>query len=175
MRIGTRRILALDDHDLAAYPLRQSLSVDAQKLASLRENGATEWLSKPERYLLVDDGKQFILCATNEQMLEEATPLVAAALGASARFEPPRAHDGAHLRPVMFVRIRVPRECAEQVREELLRRGARVVEEDVQGDRIVVRAEARLADLIGYTKFLREATNERAELWSWLVRYEAET
>jgi hypothetical protein len=181
MSIGTRRTLALDDHELASYPLRQSLWVDAQKLASLRESGAAEWLSKPERHLLVDDGKQFTLCAANEQTLDEATPPVAAALGASARFDAPRAHcairahDGVRLQPVMFVRIRAPHAHAARVREELLRRGTRVVEEDVQADRIVVRAEARLADLIGYTKFLREATNESAELWSWLVRYEADT
>jgi hypothetical protein len=162
MSIGTRRTLALDDHELASYPLRQSLSVDAQKLASLRESGATEWLSKPERHLLVDDGKQFTLCAANEQALDEATPLVAAALGASARFDAPHAHCALRAHDA-------------RVREELHRRGARVVEEDVQSDRIVVRAEARLADLIGYTKFLREATNESAELWSWLVRYETDT
>lgn len=178
--MGTKppRQPTLDDRALEPYPLRQPVSASPQKLASLRESAATEWISKPERYLLVDDGEQFTLCATDEQTLEEATPLVAAALGASARFGAPRAHcatrvhDGTRLQPVMFVRVQVPRMHAAHVREELTRRGAKVVEEDAQGERVVVRAEAPLAVLIGYRKFLRDTTNTRFELWSWLARYE---
>ncbi|SEA15673.1 hypothetical protein [Variovorax sp. YR216] len=168
----------LDDRALEPYPLRQSLSVNEQKLASLRDNAATEWISRPDHYLLVDDGEQLTLCAANEQALEEATPLVAAALGASARFGAPRAHcairghDGARLQPVMYVRVQVSRAHAAHVREELARRGARLVEEDPQGDRLVLRAEAPLSALIGYRKFLRDTTNARFELWSWLARYE---
>ncbi|MBB3175876.1 hypothetical protein [Variovorax sp. Sphag1AA] len=182
MGTNTPRKTHLDDRTLEPYPLRQSLSVNEQKLASLRDNAATEWISKPDHYLLVDDGEQLTLCAANEQALEEATPLVAAALGASARFGTPRAHcavrthDGARLQPVMFVRVQVSRAQAAHVREELARRGARLVEEDPQGDRLVLRAEAPLAALIGYRKFLGDTTNARFELWSWLARYEtAET
>ncbi|SCK51848.1 Translation elongation factors (GTPases) [Variovorax sp. HW608] len=170
---------SLDDRALEPYPLRQSLSVNAEKLAALRDNAATEWISKPDHYLLVDDGEQLTLCATDEQALEEATPLVAAALGASARFGTPRAHDavrlhdGARLQPVMLVRVQVMRAHAAHVREELARRGARLVEEDPQGDRLVLRAEAPLAALIGTRKFLCDTTNARFELWSWLARYES--
>ncbi|MBO9514585.1 MAG: hypothetical protein J7549_10745 [Variovorax sp.] len=169
----------LDDRALEPYPLRQAVSASAQKLASLRDSGATEWLSKPERWLLVDDGEQFTLCATDEQTLEEAAPLVAAAFGGSVRFGAPRAHgalrvdDGTRLQPVMFVRVQVPIAHAAHVREELARRGAKVVEEDAQGERVVVRAEAPLAVLIGYRQFLRDTTQARFELWSWLARYEA--
>ena len=45
--MSTRCILSLDDAQLAPYPLRQSLSVDAGKLSSLRASGAAEWLCKP--------------------------------------------------------------------------------------------------------------------------------
>ncbi len=178
MGTNTPRQPYLDGRALERYPLRQALSVSYQKLASLRENAATEWISKPDHYLLVDDGEQLNLCAANEQALEEATPLVAAALGASARFGTPRAHcavrghDGARLQPVMYVRVQVPRAHAAHVREELARRGARLVEADPQGDRFVLRAEAPLAALIGYRKFLQDTTNARFELWSWLARYE---
>lgn len=178
MGMNTPRKPTLDDRALEPYPLRQPVSASPQKLASLRDSAATEWISKPERYLLVDDGEQFTLCATDEQTLEEATPLVTAAFGSSARLGPPRAHcavrahDDARLQPVMFVRAQVPSAHAAHVREELARRGARVVEEDAQGDRVVVRAEAPLAALIGYRKFLRDTTDARFELWSWLARYE---
>jgi len=178
MGTNTPRKPHLDDRALEPYPLRQSLSVNEQKLASLRDSAATEWISKPDHYMLVDDGEQLTLCAANEQALEEATPLVAAALGASARFGAPRAHcavraqDGARLQPVMFVRVQVARTHAAHVREELARRGASLVEQDPQGDRLVLRAEAPLSALIGYRKFLRDTTDARFELWSWLARYE---
>jgi len=179
MGTNTPRRPTLDDRSLEPYPLRQSLTASEQKLASLRENAATEWISKPDRYLLVDDGEQLTLCATNEQALEEATPLVAAALGSSARFGVPRAHtvlraqDGERLHPVMFVRVQVHRAHAAHVREELAHRGARVVEEDPQGDRVVLRAEAPLAVLIGFRRFLQQTANADFELWSWLARYDA--
>lgn len=176
--MNTPRKPTLDDRSLEPYPLRQSLTANEQKLASLRENAATEWISKPDRYLLVDDGEQLTLCAANEQALEEATPLVAAALGSSARFGAPRAHtvlrahDSERLHPVMFVRVQVARANAAHVHEELTHRGARVVEQDPQGDRVVLRAEAPLSVLIGFRKFLQETTDARFELWSWLARYD---
>jgi hypothetical protein len=39
---------------------------------------------------------------------------------------------------------------------------------------VVLRAEACLADLLGFQAFLRESTNGSAGLWVWLLRYSAD-
>ncbi len=73
----------------------------------------------------------------------------------------------------MFVRIRAQRAFAGVIIEELDRRFATVVEEYVERGFVVVRAEARLSDLLGCSKSLRRLTNASTMLWTWLLRYEA--
>lgn len=176
----TRRSPAAESQELARYPLRQSLTASPEKLASLRGSGLFDWLSKPERYLLKDDGERITVCAANESALEEATAVFAQAHGPWVAFGPPQVHSlpaaqtGVRLRPVMSVRVQIRREHAERILQELVRRRATIVEEDPQCDGVVLRAEARLADLLGFPAFVHHTTNGGAGLWVWLLRYSAD-
>ncbi|MGO4391096.1 hypothetical protein AB4Z46_07050 [Variovorax sp. M-6] len=168
---------ARDDDELARYPLRQSLTAAPETLAALRRSGLLEWLTKPECCLLVDDEDRITICAAHEDALEQAVAFIMQAHGASVKLDAPQVHGvpdhqgGGPLQPLMFVRAQVPRAHAAQALEELVRRHANVLENDLQTDCVVLRAEVRLADLLGYPVFLRELTGGTAALWIWLLRY----
>lgn len=171
---------ALDEDELARYPLRQSLAAAPETLAALRRSGLLEWLSKPECCLLVDDEDRITICAAHEDALEQAVAFIVQAHGASVKLDAPQVYGvpdrqgGRPLQPLMFVRAQVPRVQAVRALEELVRRHAIILENDLQTDCVVLRAEVRLADLLGYPAFLRELTSGTAALWIWLLRYAPE-
>ena len=160
--MNPRRGLLADSPELIRYPLRQSVTATPEKIASIRDSGLLDWLSKPESQLLLDHGNRITICAAHETALEEATAVLAQAHGPSVTFSALQIHSipapepGMRLKPVMSVRIQTRRQHAARTLEELVQRRATIIEEDRQGDRVVLRAEVRLADLLGLPACLRE-------------------
>ncbi|MDM0011954.1 hypothetical protein QTH87_05815 [Variovorax sp. J22P168] len=168
--------MATSRPELDRYPLRQALTGPPDRLAALRHSGLLDWLGKPGRCLFVETQSGITVCAADEDVLQEVTACVRQAQGASIAFDAPRVHTMRDplrglLQPSMFVRLRAPHPEAERALAELLRRGARILEREWQPDALVLRAEALLADLLGYPAFVRTLAQGRATLWIWLRRY----
>lgn len=162
---------------LALYPLRQPLLPGAEGLAMFAERGTVEWVSRPERYLIVCEGRGGRIYAANECALTEAQAIVRDVHGALVVMRPPEIHsyqaeDGTTLEPLMFLRLKAPSEYAVRVLEDLERRGAKIEERDLQRHDLVVRAQVWLRDLMGYPETVQALANGSAVMWNWLLRYE---
>ena len=164
--------------NLERYPLKQLLTPTDAGAALFAVTGLIDELSKPESYLVIGEKPGGWIYAANEAALEQAREIVAAALGTAAANAEPQVHTfldpahGAVVEPVMFLRVKAPRGYAALIAEDLARRGVSVLEHDMQRFDVVVRAEGRLADLIGYERASQVLTHGTAVVWNWLLRYQ---
>ncbi|MGO4394028.1 hypothetical protein AB4Z46_21955 [Variovorax sp. M-6] len=161
---------------LALYPLRQSLLPGAEALAIFAQRGTVDWLSRPDRYLIVCEGRGGRIYAANECALTEAQEVIRDVHGALVVLRRPEVHslrdsDGAWVEPLMFLRLKAPSAYTGLIVEDLERRGVKIEERDLQRHDVVVRAEGWLQDLMGYPQALRKLTNGSATSWIWLLRY----
>ncbi|WP_350308480.1 hypothetical protein [Acidovorax cavernicola] len=162
---------------LIKYPLRQSLLPGAEGLAVFAQRGPVDWLSRPDQYLFICEGRGGQIYASNEASLEEAQQLIRDAHGDQIVSREPEIHTfvdpelDAVVEPIMFLRLKSPRAYATVLRDELDRRRADVKEEDLQRHDVVIRAEVRLADLMGYAKEALAMSNGSVVIWNWLLRY----
>src|SRR5437868_14271793 len=83
---------ALDDDELARYPLRQQLAAAPETLAALRRSGLLEWLTKPDCCLLVADDNRIMICAEHEDALEQADAFIVQAPGPPVKLDAPQVH-----------------------------------------------------------------------------------
>lgn len=163
---------------LAHYPLRQSLLPGAKGLRIFEERGVVEWLSRPDRYLVVCEGRGGRIYAADERFLEEAQHVIGNVHDAKVVFRKPEIHTyidpelDAWVEPVMFLRIKVPHAHAREVLAELSFRGVRILEQDMQSYDLVIRAEGRLVNLIGLARIVNSFGHGSAAFWTWLDRYE---
>lgn len=74
--------------------------------------------------------------------------------------------------PVMNLRVSAPPATKAAILDDLARRAALVQETDDQQAAVVIRAQARLRDLLGYRQSLATMTGNRADLWMWLSHYD---
>lgn len=117
--------------------------------------------------------------AACERSLAEARAALADALPAAApvAFDAPRAHrytdahSGRTLEPLMFVRIDAPKAQWGRLADDLRSRGARLHEVEMQAHRVVLRAQAPLARLLGLADRVHAATGGAAAVRMSLVRY----
>ena len=158
------------------YPLRQCV-MSAE--ACFSRVGIVDSMCRRDRYFLKSDGASARLFAANESALEEARVAASEMYGPLILFGIPEIHSYLDerseqtLHPVMFLRIRAQRSFAGAISEELDRRSATVVEEYVEREFVVVRAEACLSDLLGCSQTLKRLTHASTAIWMWLLRYEA--
>lgn len=166
------------DDRLVDYPLRQSLLPSADGLQIFAKRGVVDWLSRPERYLVVCEGRGGRIYAADECFLEEAQQVIRDAHGAQVVLREPEVHSyvdpalDACVEPVMFLRIKSPHAYAREILTELRRRHARILEQDTQRYDVVIRAEGRLVNLLGVTRVIGSVTRGSAAIWTWLERYE---
>lgn len=169
------------DDRLAHYPLRQSLLPGARGLRIFETRGVVDWLSRPDRYLVVCEGRGGRIFAADERFLEEAQHVIATAHGARVVFRKPEVHTyidaelDALVEPVMFLRIKAPHAYARDILAELGLREVRILEQDMQAYDLVIRAEGRLVSLIGLASMLDSFGHGSAAFWTWLDRYERAT
>ncbi|RYH63589.1 MAG: hypothetical protein EON54_07815 [Alcaligenaceae bacterium] len=158
------------------YPLRQCV-MSAE--ACFSRVGVVDSMCRRDRYFLKSDGVSARLFAANESALEEARVAASETYGPLILFGIPEIHSYLDeeseqtVHPVMFLRIRAQRAFAGAIIEELDRRFATVIEEYVEREFVVVRAEARLSDLLGCSQTLKRLTHASTAIWTWLLRYEA--
>lgn len=161
------------------YPLRQALLPGAAGLPVFATRGPVDWLSRPERYLVVCEGRGGRIYAAGETALDEAQQVLRDAYGTQLVLRPPTVHTfpdpagGGTFEPVMFLRLKGPRIHGAGLLGELARRRVRLIEHDVRRDELVVRAELRLADALGLGEAAARLTQGTATLWLWLSRYDA--
>jgi hypothetical protein len=166
------------DDRFVDYPLRQSLLPGAKGLQIFATRGVVEWLSRPDRYLVVCEGRGGRIYAADECFLEEAQQVIRDAHGAQVVLRKPEVHSyvdpalDAWVEPVMFLRIKSPHAYAPEILAELRCREARILEEDLQRCDLVIRAEGRLVNLLGLTRVIGSVARGSAAIWTWLDRYE---
>lgn len=166
------------DDQFAQYPLRQSLLPGAEGLRIFEARGVVDWLSRPDRYLVVCEGRGGRILAADERFLEEAQRVIASVHRGGVVFRKPEIHTyidsglDALVEPVMFLRIKVPHAYARETLAELDLRGVRILEQDMQAYDLVIRAEGRLVNLIGLPRKVDSLGHGSAAFWTWLARYE---
>lgn len=133
----------------------------------------------PPRFAIVRRGHEGEIWALNERALGEGRHVMKLAHRGEINFKAPRVHTYLHpqrriaMEPTMFVKVNARREHLEAVQQELRRRGARMREVELQGRRAIVRAEARLAALLGFEEAIDSLSARSAQAHTWLVRYDA--
>ncbi len=115
------------------------------------------------------------MLAETELALERPIALLRDVYGNEVRVGPPkvRYHQGTHLEePHMGLRIRCEPRHFEWLRDDLLRRNARLIDAEQNQLYSVLRATAPLTELVGYPAHVRDATEGKAQLVMWLSHYE---
>lgn len=146
-------------------PFQLGFARKAMKLLSERESLACE-----------ATGAGLVVRSETEAALERALGLLREVYGAEAlRIGPPtvrcRQTDRGMEEPHMGVQIRCLPAQLERVRDDLVRRGAEIVEAHRQGPIAVVRATAPLARLIGYAQALDALSGGDAHPVMWFSHY----
>ena len=154
------------------YPLETL----ARKRASVRQID----FAREARRVLADTDKVVFqpldlglaILAANEDALEEPRRILHDMYGDFVVVRDPRVRymPGPH-EPIMHVRITAKRDNAPAILRELRNRGARLLEECTRNRVYIVRAEARLATLLGLPARLDEITEGLAMHSIRLIRY----
>jgi hypothetical protein len=153
---------------LDLLPLRQCLRPATAGGLAFANRDLLESLSRPDKFQIVSLG------------VAEARLILQQAYGDHLLFESPFVHtyvDPVHetlMVPVMFLRIDAPRVHAPALIQRLKERGAVPQKTDIQRKRVVLRAEVRLAELLGFAREVLELTDGSAQVLGWLLRYEAD-
>jgi hypothetical protein len=149
-----------------------------RRLRIFEARGVADWLSRPDRYLVVCEGRGGWIFAADECFLEEAQRVIASAHRGGVVFRKPEIHTyidsglDALVEPVMFLRIKVPHAYAREILAELGLRGVRILEQDMQAYDLVIRGEGRLVNLPGLARMINSVGHGSAAVWTWLARYE---
>lgn len=163
---------------LDGYPLRQSLLPGAEGLQLFALRGVVDWLSRPDRYLVICEGRGGRIYAADECFLHEAQQVIREAHNDLVIMRSPEVHTytdsvlHALVEPVMFLRIKTSYAYAPAILAELERRELRILEKDVQRYDLVIRAEGRLVHTLGLTLEINSLARGSATIWTWLDRYE---
>jgi hypothetical protein len=153
-----------------------SYSRDRFNLAFARK--AMEVLRPGKELVLEPSMRGLKLLAETEMALERPIALLRDVYGNDVRVGPPtvRYHQGSQVEePYMGFRIRCQPQHFERLRGDLVRRGAALSDAELNKLCGVLRASARLADLVGYPAHVRASTEGTAQLVMWLSHYEPVT
>lgn len=135
---------------------------------------AKELLPEEEEFILNASHKGLHVLAKNEESLARPVTVLRDAYGTSLEVEPPRVRlfEGVQVKePIMHVRVSLRTEFREPAKRALRRRGATPCEEYVRSTYCVLRCEAPLADLLGFSAELTRLTAGTARHWIALSHY----
>lgn len=113
---------------LDGYPLRQSLLPGAEGLQIFALRGVVDWLSRPDRYLVICEGRGGQIYAADESFLHEAQQVIRETHGDLVIMRSPEVHTytdnvlQASVEPVMFLRIKTSYAYAPAILAALERR-----------------------------------------------------
>lgn len=164
---------------LDLLPLRQRLRPATSAGLAFASRDLLESLSRPGKFQIVGLGEGGQIMAANELALAEARFLLQQTYGDLLVFESATVHTytdpvlQAVMVPVMFARIDAPKAHVHTLIQRLKDRGAEPQKNDIHRRRVILRAEAPLAGLLGFGKEVLDLTNGSAQLLTWLLRYQA--
>jgi len=170
----------LDDHPPVDKPTRLPLRQRWRAALPLPQPPEPGGLSCARRFIvLVEPGGGEIRAAC-ERTLAQGREALAAAMprGTALAFGAAEAHryrderSGVTLAPLMFVRVDTPHARWQRLEQDLRSRGARLQEVELQARRTVLRAQAALERLLGFSEAAAAATGGGAHVSMWLARYE---
>jgi hypothetical protein len=173
------RLPTRDPHDL--LPLRQVVRPSGEAAPAFARQSLLDGLSRPVRFRINRYGEGGQIRAVSEQALSEARAVLRQAYGDLVSFGAPTVHTYEDpqreilMEPLMFMRIDAPKSQRRQLLELLEERGAELQEVDQQRHRVVVRAEIRLARLLGLENEILELGDGSAHVLCWLLRYDRAT
>ena len=167
----------LAEDKLALLPLRQWVKPSGDAVLTFARRGLLDWLSRPDKFLITSCGTGGQILAAGEAALADAQAVLRQAYGALISFGEPTVHSyldpatSTRMVPTMFLRLAAPRDHAPALLQRLKERGANLQEVELEAGRAVMRAEIRLADLLGFERELEELTGDAAQVLCWLLRY----
>lgn len=121
------------------------------------------------------DARGLVIAAETEMALERPVRRLADIYGDMVRIDPPRVryrHGERIEQPIMGLRVLCAPQFYEGIREDLRRRGAAIMDAEINSRFGIVRATAPLAALIGYPDRIVAITAGRGQLVMWLSHYE---
>lgn len=160
------------------YVLEQALTCAAEKFQLKFADESVPLLAPVAGVQPVPTNKGLVLLSINESTLDSAIALLHTRYGDSLLAADRRVRYRNHpaMAPVMDVFLRVPGEHADKASRDLVRRRAAVRFQIIEKRGWLIRAEAPMAELLGYGTDLSKMTEDRAEHWITFNRWEpAET
>jgi hypothetical protein len=170
------RLPTRDPFDL--LPLRQVVRPCGEAAPAFARQALLDGLSRPVRFRISRYGEGGQIRAVSEQALAEARAVLRQAYGELVSFGAPTVHTYVDaqrevlMEPVMFMRIDAPKSQRHELLALLQERGAELLEVDQQRHRVVVRAEIRLARLLGLEHEIQALGDGSAHVLCWLLRYD---
>ena len=170
----------LDDHPPVDKPTHLPLRQKWRAAVPLPQAPEPAGLSCSRRFIvLVEPGGGEIRAACERTLAQGRVALAAAmppgtalAFGAAEAHCYVDAHSGVAMEPLMSVRVDTPLAQWQQLERDLRSRGARLQEIELQARRTVLRAQAALGRLLGFSEAAGAATGGDAHVAMRLVRYE---
>jgi translation elongation factor EF-G len=157
-------------------PLRQCFWAVPDSAVVFPTPGFLDWLSRADKFSIKGYGNGGEGLAANEHALAEAQLVLKQAFGSLVAFGEPTVHTyvdgGEAMVPVMLVRVDAPRAHAAALLARLSARRAVIDDAEARPGRMVVRAAARLSDLLGFHREFLELTEGSGHVLCWLDRYE---
>jgi len=163
----------MNAHDL--YPLEQLVTCPKYRTQRIFANKAIDLLPEYEDTVFeaTRDGLR-ILVMTEADLLKPRTFLMEM-FGPEVRFATPHirlAYADGWQEPIMGFRIATEPSYVEPIRKSLSARGASISDIEKRQPTSVIRGEAPLLDLLGFSRTLRKLSRESAEAVVWLSHYQ---
>ena len=170
----------LDDHPPVDKPTHLPLRQRWRAAPPLPQPPEPARLSCARRFIVpVEPGGGEIRAACERTLAQGRVALAGAmppgtalAFGAAEAHRYVDAHSGVTMEPLMFVRVDTPLARWQQLEQDLRSRGARLQEIELQARRTVLRAQAALGRLLGFSDAADAATEGGAHIAMRLVRYQ---
>lgn len=135
---------------------------------------AKERVPQSEEFALRASHRGLHILAKNEEALAAPVEGLREVYGSDLLLDPPKVRliEGVQLKePIMHVRVSAYADFRDSVKRALRRRGAILLEEYVRSPYCVLRSEAPLADLLGFSAELARLTAGTARHWIVLSHY----
>jgi translation elongation factor EF-G len=157
------------------FPIQCECSYSRERFNLAFARKAMEVVRPCKELAMEPSSRGLTLLAETEMALERPIAMLRDVYGDEVRISAPivRYHEGARLEePHMGLRIRCQPQHFKALHADLMRRGATVIDAEINRLCGVVRASAATHKLLGYPKHVRETTDGTAQLVMWLSHYE---
>lgn len=161
----------------ARFPIERSCTHQAERFQFAFAKRALELLPRDEATAFRSGPGGLTIVAETEMALERPVRRLEEVYGDAVRIGPPkvryRSHESDRIeQPIMGLRVLCAPVDFEVIREDLRKRGASILDAEVNRRFGIVRACAPLAQLLGYPDALDRITGGKDHLVMWLSHYE---